>query len=85
MFLNGETNYSIEVGVATHQIEANNPIDDFCLVRWCFGRFLAVGQMATMMMVNLCNLCRGIGQGPSKPVHRCPKRQRQVDGVTIEC
>ena len=44
LFLNGETNHSIEVGVGTHQIETNNPIDDFCLVRWCFGPVLGCGS-----------------------------------------
>ena len=44
LFLNGETNYSIEVGVGTHQVETNNPIDDFCLVRWCFGPVLGCGS-----------------------------------------
>ena len=44
LFLNGETNYSIEVGVGTHQVETNNSIDDFCLVRRCFGPVLGCGS-----------------------------------------
>ena len=44
LFLNGETNYSIEVGVGTHQVETNNPIDDFCLVRRCSGPVLGCGS-----------------------------------------